>query len=62
MTAVDPLFPHPPEITVLGPLGTFRLFGTNPNDNHFSDGDLLVGGQPIVGPRQAAAARRAVCS
>lgn len=35
MTAVDPLFPHPPEITVLGPLGTFRLFGTNPNDNHF---------------------------
>jgi hypothetical protein len=36
MTAVDPLFPHPPEVTVLGPLGTFRLFGTNPNDNHFS--------------------------
>ncbi len=35
MTAVDPAFPHPPEITVLGPLGTFRLFGTNPNDNHF---------------------------
>lgn len=35
MTAVDPLFPHPAEITVLGPLGTFRLFGTNPNDNHF---------------------------
>ncbi|QOY88402.1 carboxypeptidase-like regulatory domain-containing protein [Paludibaculum fermentans] len=35
MTAVDPLFPHPPEITVLGGLGTFRLFGTNPNDNHF---------------------------
>lgn len=33
--AVDPLFPHPPEITVLGPMGTFRLFGTNPNDNHF---------------------------
>ena len=35
MIPVDPLFPHPPEITVLGPLGTFRLFGTNPNDNHF---------------------------
>ncbi|MBL0157060.1 MAG: TonB-dependent receptor [Bryobacterales bacterium] len=35
ITAVDPLFPHPPEVTVLGPLGTFRLFGTNPNDNHF---------------------------
>jgi hypothetical protein len=35
MTAVDPLFPHPAEITVLGPQGTFRLFGTNPNDNHF---------------------------
>ena len=35
MTAVDPLFAQPPEITVLGPLGTFRLFGTNPNDNHF---------------------------
>lgn len=36
MTAVDPLFPQPPEITVLGPLGSFRLFGTNPNDNHFT--------------------------
>ena len=35
MTAVDPLFAKPPEITVLGPMGTFRLFGTNPNDNHF---------------------------
>ncbi|MCW5965215.1 MAG: TonB-dependent receptor, partial [Bryobacterales bacterium] len=35
ITAVDPLFPHPPELTVLGPQGTFRLFGTNPNDNHF---------------------------
>ena len=35
MTAVDPLFPQPPEVTILGPLGTFRLFGTNPNDNHF---------------------------
>lgn len=35
MTAVDPLFPQPPEITVLGPSGSFRLFGTDPNDNHF---------------------------
>lgn len=35
MTAVDPLFPQAPEITVLGPMGSFRLFGTNPNDNHF---------------------------
>src|SRR3954447_13459311 len=35
MTAVDPLFPKPPEITVLGPLGSFRLFGSDPNDNHF---------------------------
>jgi hypothetical protein len=35
MTAVDPLFPKPPEITVLGPMGSFRLFGSDPNDNHF---------------------------
>jgi hypothetical protein len=35
MTAVDPLFPQPPEITVLGPMGSFRLFGSMPNDNHF---------------------------
>lgn len=35
MTPVDPLLPQPPEVTVLGPLGTFRLFGSNPNDNHF---------------------------
>ena len=35
ITPVDPLFPKPPEITILGPQGTFRLFGTNPNDNHF---------------------------
>ena len=34
MTAVDPLFPQPPEVTVLGPMGSFRLFGSNPNDNH----------------------------
>ncbi len=35
MTPVDPSFPQPPEVTVLGPLGSFRLFGSNPNDNHF---------------------------
>jgi hypothetical protein len=35
MTPVDPLFPLPPEITVLGPMGSFRVFGSNPNDNHF---------------------------
>jgi hypothetical protein len=35
MTPVDPLFPQPPEITVLGPMGSFRLFGSDPNDNHF---------------------------
>jgi hypothetical protein len=35
ITPVNPLFPMPPEITVLGPLGSFRLFGSNPNDNHF---------------------------
>ncbi len=35
MTAVDPLFPQSPEITVLGPMGSFRLFGSDPNDNHF---------------------------
>ncbi|HVX65199.1 MAG TPA: carboxypeptidase-like regulatory domain-containing protein, partial [Bryobacteraceae bacterium] len=35
MTAADPLFPNPPEITVLGPMGSFRLFGSDPNDNHF---------------------------
>jgi hypothetical protein len=33
--AVDPLLPQPPEITVLGPMGSFRLFGSGPNDNHF---------------------------
>ena len=35
ITAVDPLFAMAPEVTILGPLGTFRLFGTNPNDNHY---------------------------
>ncbi len=35
MTPVDPLFPQPPEITILGSLGSFRLFGSDPNDNHF---------------------------
>ena len=58
MTAVDPLFPQAPEVTVLGPLGTFRLFGTNPNDNHFSDGHLLVVGQRLLGTRQAADSHR----
>ena len=28
MTAADRLFAEPPEMTVLGPLGSFRLFGT----------------------------------
>lgn len=42
MRAVSPLFPHPAEITVLGPLGSFRLFGTNPNDNHFSTVTSIV--------------------
>jgi hypothetical protein len=32
MTAADKLFAEPPEITVLGPLGSFRLFGTPGND------------------------------
>lgn len=35
MTPVSPLFPLPPEITILGPMGSFRLFGSDPNDNHF---------------------------
>ncbi len=35
ITPVDPLFADPPEITVLGPMGSFRLFGSDPNDNHF---------------------------
>ena len=32
MTPADRFFPEPPEITVLGPLGSFRLFGTPGND------------------------------
>lgn len=32
MTAVDPLFNQPPEVTMLGPMGTFRLFGNGAND------------------------------
>ena len=32
MTAVDRLFAEPPEMTILGPLGSFRLFGTPGND------------------------------
>lgn len=43
MTAVDPLLPQPPEITVLGPMGSFRLFGSNPNDNHFETRTLSWG-------------------
>ncbi|MCC7499190.1 MAG: TonB-dependent receptor [Bryobacterales bacterium] len=43
MVAVDPLFPQPPEITVLGPMGSFRLFGTDPNDNHFETRTFSAG-------------------
>ena len=32
MTAVDPLFKQAPEVTMLGPMGTFRLFGNGAND------------------------------
>ena len=32
MTPADPFFAKPPEMTVLGPLGSFRLFGTPGND------------------------------
>jgi len=32
MTPVDPLFPLPPEVTMLGPMGTFRFFGNGAND------------------------------
>ncbi len=32
MTAVDPYLPQTPEIAILGPLGTFRLFGSTWND------------------------------
>ncbi len=43
MTPVDPLFPQPPEITVTGPMGSFRVFGSNPNDNHFETRTWSVG-------------------
>jgi hypothetical protein len=43
MTPADPLFPYPPEVTVLGPLGSFRLFGSDPNDNHFETRTWSVG-------------------
>ncbi len=33
ITPVDPLLAQPPEITVLGPLGSFRLFGSAANDH-----------------------------
>ncbi len=32
MTPVDPFFPMPPEVTMLGPMGTFRFFGNGAND------------------------------
>ena len=32
MTPVDPFFPQPPEVTMLGPMGTFRFFGNGAND------------------------------
>jgi hypothetical protein len=32
MTPVDPLFALPPEVTMLGPMGTFRFFGNGAND------------------------------
>jgi hypothetical protein len=32
MTPVDPLFPYPPEVTMLGSMGTFRFFGNGAND------------------------------
>jgi hypothetical protein len=32
ITPVDPLFPLPPEVTMLGPMGTFRFFGNGAND------------------------------
>jgi hypothetical protein len=60
MTPADPLFPHPPEITVLGPMGSFRLFGSDPNDNHFETRTLVPRRQPYLGPRPPAIARRRV--
>jgi len=46
MTPADRLFPEPPEMTILGPLGSFRLFGTPGNDfatanKYFSGSDTL---------------------
>jgi hypothetical protein len=32
ITPVDRFFPFPPEITMLGPMGTFRFFGNGAND------------------------------
>jgi hypothetical protein len=43
MTPADPLFPYPPEITVLGSMGSFRLFGSDPNDNHFETRTWSIG-------------------
>ena len=63
MTAVDPLFPQPPEITVLGPMGSFRLFGTHPNDNHFETRTWSLGRQRCRGSTgKQPAARRAASS
>jgi hypothetical protein len=46
MTPVDPFFPLPPEVTMLGPMGTFRFFGNGANDfwtltNTFAGTDTL---------------------
>lgn len=46
MTPADRLFPEPPEMTILGPLGSFRLFGTPGNDfatanKYYSASDTL---------------------
>ena len=46
MTRVDPMFPLPPEVTMLGPMGTFRFFGNGANDfwtltNTFAWTDIL---------------------
>ncbi len=32
ITPVDPFFSFPPEVTMLGPMGTFRFFGNGAND------------------------------
>ena len=42
MTPADKLFAEPPEMTILGPLGSFRLFGTPGNDFATAEQILLV--------------------